>query len=139
MRQELYKEWRESNGKCLAISKERVRSHGNGAVLLHKKAVEQLIDPLLKISQRYLRNVHPLFHPWRIRPVADKWIYGALPRGTCRVATYQQFCLDATESSLHQEHVNDFHIPSRNITLDIWKRDNMEELLAAQQIWEQIQ
>ena len=139
IRMELYKEWTDSNGKCLAISKDRVRSHGNGAVLIHKKAVEQLIDPLLRISQKYLRNVHPLLHPWRIRPVADKWIYGALPKGTCKVATYQQFCLDAKDSSLHQEHVNNFHKPSRNTTLDIWKRDNMKELLEAQRIWDIIQ
>lgn len=58
-------------------------------------------------------NWHPLVHPWCIRPVTDKWLYGGLPPGSCRVATYPHFCLEAQESSLHQHHMQAFHRPSR--------------------------
>ena len=40
----------QSNGRCLAIPKEMVRSHGNGAVLLHKKAIKKLIDPFIALA-----------------------------------------------------------------------------------------
>ena len=106
--------------------------------MLHQEALNILTDPSLKITSRYKKNWHCLFHPWRIRPVADKWIYGALPKGTCQVATYPHFCLEAEDSALHKQHVGDFHKPSREMTLDIWKENNQEELLKAQEKWDNI-
>ena len=85
-----------------------------------------------------LSNWHPLVHPWRIRPVADKWIYGALPKGSCQVATYPHFCLEAEDSDLHSEHVELFHKPSREITLKIWKDDQRDILLNAQKAWDNV-
>ena len=73
---------------------------------------------------------------------SDQWQtngYMGTTKGNLQSCYYQQFCLDAKDSSLHQEHVNNFHKPSRNTTLDIWKRDNMKELLEAQRIWDIIQ
>ena len=138
VRENLAIKWRQSNGRCLAIPKEMVRSHGNGAVLLHKKAIKKLIDPFICISNKYKRNWHPLLHQWRIRPVADKWIYGALPTGSCQVATYPHFCLEARDSTLHSEHVKNFHKPSREITLKIWKEDQRLGLINAQHTWDAI-
>ena len=138
VRQQLAVKWQKSQGRCLAVSKETVRSHGNGAVLLNQRALNLLIDPLLWLSNSWKNNWHPLMHPWRIRPVADKWIYGALPPGSCQVATYPHFCLEAEDSALHLEHVNAYHKPSRDITLCIWKRDNRQKLLECQQSWDKI-
>ena len=138
VREHLAIKWHQSNGKCLAIPKEMVRSHGNGAVLIHKRAIEHLIDPLLYLTNKYKRNWHPLLHQWRIRPVADKWIYGELPTATCQVATYPHFCLEAKNSTLHKEHVNNFHKPSREITMKIWKDDQRLELIKAQHSWDAI-
>ena len=138
VRQQLAAKWQKSQGRCLAVGKEMVRSHGNGAVLLHQRALDLLADPLLYLSNSFKKNWHPLLHPWRIRPVADKYIYGALPPGSCQVATYPHFCLEAEDSSLHLEHVEDFHRPSRDITLRIWKRDDHQRLLDCQKYWDQI-
>ena len=138
VREELDKKWQESRGTCLAVSKKYVRSHGNGAVLLHKKAIEILIDPMIYLGSKWSKNWHPLIHPWKIRPVADKWIYGALPPETCQVSTYSNFCLDADDSTLHREHIDAYHKPSRQTTLNIWKRDKRHDLLSAQKIWDSI-
>lgn len=138
LRQHLADQWKSSKGRCLSVMKETVKGHGNGAVLLHKRALPFLIDPLLRFSQRHLHQWHPLLHPWRIRPVADKWLYGVLPPGTCRVATYPHFCLEASDSGLHQEHVAAFHQPSRETTLQIWHGDGREALVAAQHQWDNI-
>jgi hypothetical protein len=138
VRQQLANQWSKSRGHCLSVAKDDVRSHGNGAVLLHQRALPLLIDPLLRFSSRFLPQWHPLLHPWRIRPVADKWLYGALPPGSCRVATYPLFCLEAENSSLHQDHVQAFHRPSRDITLQIWQQDGRHELLRVQRQWDNI-
>ena len=138
VRKELAEQWYRSHGKCLAIKKEYVRSHGNGAVLLHKRALDLLLDPLLLLTNKLNKNLHLLLHPWRIRPVADKWIYGSLPPGSCQVATYPHFCLEAEDSSLHLEHVVAFHKPSREITMEIWNNDQHRGLIEAQKNWDDI-
>ena len=138
LRKQLAEKWRQSQGKCLAVRKEGTRSHGNGAILLNKRGLDYLIDPLARLSNRYIKNWHPLLHPWKIRPVADKWIYGALPPGSCQVATYPHFCLDAEDSALHFEHVEAFHRPSRTITLSIWRKDQRQDLIKAQRDWDLI-
>ncbi len=139
MRQELHHRWLSSGGRCLCWPKEEVRSHGNGAVLLHQRAIPQLVGPLERLCARRAGQWHPLSHPWQIRPVADKWLYGALPAGSCQVATYPHFCLEAADSSLHQQHVEAYHRPSREITLEIWRRGGRQDLLAAQERWDSIQ
>ena len=136
VREQLAITWRQGSG--LVVAKETIRCHGNGAVLLHRRALPLLIDPLLRFSSQYKKNWHPLLHPWRIRPVADKWLYGALPPGSCQVATYPHFCLEAQDSWLHQEHVEAFHKPSRDVTLNVWRRDQRAALLVAQQTWDRI-
>ena len=130
--------WFQSHGSCLSVSKETIRSHGNGAVLLNKEGIDRLIDRLLLVINRLKKNWHPFLYPWLIRPVADKWIYGSLPHGSCQVATYPHFCLEAEESSLHIKHVESYHKPSRRITLSIWERDKREEMLRSQLIWDSI-
>ena len=137
-REKLVSIWRSSNGRCLSVPKESVRSHGNGAVLLHKRALSYLIDPFLYFSRLCSSNLHLLLHPSRIRPVADKWIYGSLPPGTCQVATYPHFCLDAVDSNLHVDHVSSFHKPSRDTTINIWARDKRFNLIEAHQSWDNI-
>ena len=136
VRQELHQRWRSSGGRCLCWPKEDVRSHGNGAVLLHRRAIPQLVGPLEQLCAQRAAQWHPLSHPWQIRPVADKWLYAALPAGSCQVATYPHFCLEAADSSLHQEHVAAYHRPSREITLELWRRDGRHHLLAAQRQWD---
>jgi len=137
-RRELHHHWLASQGQCLSLPKEHVRSHGNGAVLVRQEAIPRLIHPLERRVSRRWAHWHPLIHPWWIRPVADKWLYGALPLGSCRVATYPHFCLEAEDSSLHSEHVDSYHLPSRRATLETWHLDNRKALLAAQQHWDTI-
>ncbi|MCH9714099.1 MAG: hypothetical protein K0U63_06075 [Cyanobacteria bacterium] len=122
VRRELHQRWLSSGGRCLCWPKQEVRSHGNGAVLLQQRAIPQLMGPLERLCARGAAQWHPLSHPWQIRPVADKWLYGALPAGSCQVATYPHFCLEAADSSLHQQHVAAYHRPSRAITLELWRR-----------------
>ena len=138
VREELARKWHQSQGKCLAVKKETVKSHGNGAVLLHKQALSLLLDPLISFTNKFKKNWHILVHPWCIRPVADKWIYGSLPPNSCQVATYPHFCLEARDSSLHMDHVETFHKPSRKVTMNIWKHDNHLKLIESQEIWDKI-
>lgn len=137
-REELHQRWHSSGGRCLAVPKEQVRSHGNGAVLLHQRAIPRLVGPLDRLCAQRAALWHPLSHPWQIRPVADKWLYGALPTGSCQVATYPHFCLEAADSNLHLQHVEAYHRPSRKLTLELWQRDGRHLLLAAQQQWDKI-
>ena len=122
----------------MAVAKETVQSHGNGAVLLNQNAIELLSDKLMNIVNKYKNNWHLMTYPWKIRPVADKWIYGSLPQGSCQVSTYPHFCLEAEESTLHDDHVDKYHKPSREVTLDIWKEDGKQELISAQKHWDSI-
>jgi hypothetical protein len=139
VRQQLHERWRNSGGRCLCWPKEEVRSHGNGAVLVHQRAISQLVGPLEHLCAQRAAHWHPLSHPWQIRPVADKWLYGALPTGSCQVATYPHFCLEAADSSLHPQHVAAYHQPSREITLKLWQQESRHQLLEAQQQWDNIQ
>ena len=137
-KKELFRIWKESKGECLAINKKKVRSHGNGAILIRQTAIKYLTDPFLKISRCLTKDKLLLVHPWKIRAVADKWLYGSLPEESCQVATYPHFCLDAENSSVHKDHVNEFHKPSREITIGIWKNDNRKDLIKSQEKWDAI-
>ena len=138
IRNDLVNHWLGSDQKCLAVKKEDVKSHGNGAVLLNEKAIDLLVDPLVRLSEYLRSNLHPIVHPWKVRPVADKWLYGALPKKSCQVATFPHFCLEADDSTLHDEHVTAFHKPSRDITINIWERERLNGLLEAQKKWDMI-
>ncbi len=137
-RQELHRHWQASGGRCLSRAKHQVRSHGNGAVLLHRQALARLIPGLARLAARWRPRWHPLVHPWAIRPVADKWLYGSLPPGSCQVLTYPLFCLEAAESSLHSDHVQAYHQPSRAATLELWQADGQQGLLGALARWDAI-
>ena len=134
-RKHLYHEWIVSNKRNWLTSKHLVRSHGNGAILINKIALKKLIPWLSKYSAKTFPNVHPLIHPWKIRPVADKWIFGSLPKNSCYVANYPFFCLDGENSSLHSDHVNKYHIPSKQATVDIWSAEGNILLLNAFKKW----
>jgi hypothetical protein len=130
-RQRLFNLWHQSSGQCLAVNKSSVCSHGNGAVLLHQRALPFLVDSLLALTSSINNYFHPFFYPWRIRPVADKWLYASLPPNSCFVATYPHFCLTAEDSDLHPDHVHSYHRPSRDITLDLWRLDQRHKLIEA--------
>ena len=55
VRSQLAQKWEQTKGKCLAVRKEKIRSHGNGAVLVNQHAVDLLIDPLLWLCSHYKR------------------------------------------------------------------------------------
>jgi len=135
IRSHLHGLWAKNQGRTLVVPKQTVRSHGNGAVLLHQRALPQLSRKLGRWLNRYFRHHHLLGHPRNIRPVADKWLYGCLPAESSWVATYPLFCLEAEDSNLHTEHVQAFHQPSRAITLQIWEQDQQAKLLAADKRW----
>ncbi|WP_136975565.1 hypothetical protein [Synechococcus sp. GEYO] len=134
-RYKLYNQWHISKGKSIVISKKNIRSHGNGAVLLNQKALPFLRRKVGRWLETHLPNHHFLTHPYSIRPVADKWLYGSLPAESSWVCTYPLFCLDANDSNLHHQHVKDFHIPSRDLTLKLWKDEKANRLLEAFKIW----
>lgn len=136
VRRELHGLWRASEGRRLWVPKSSVRSHGNGAVLLHRRAMAWLSADVEGASTA--PGVHHLRHPWAIRPVADKWLYGCLPAAGVLVATPSLFCLDAADSDIHADHVARFHAESRRVTLELWAADGREDLLAAQRTWDEI-
>ena len=138
VRLQLFRQWSSSHGNCLAVPKANVRSHGNGAILLHANAIKMLTDPLLTFFNRLSSDFYPMLHPWRIRPVADKWLYGSLPADSCQVATFPLFCLDAYDSSIHTHHVHGFHQPSRDTTINIWREASCSQLLESLSVWDNI-
>ena len=80
IREKLAQDWEMSQGRCIAVNKESVHSHGNAAILLNKKSLEILIDPLQYFANYISKNWHPMLHPWRIRPVADNGCTAHFPR-----------------------------------------------------------
>ncbi len=137
-RVELYKMWINSGHREWLVPKKLIRSNGNGAILLKDAAYKRLISSISRIAEKLASNFHPIAHPWAIRPVADKWLFGLLPKDSCYVSSYPLFCLDAKDSSLHPEHVNSFHLPSKEITLKIWEEDARKELIDAQNYWDRL-
>ena len=135
VRQTLYERWKISDGRELVVTKEEVRSHGNGAVLLHQEAVPLLSRRIGRWIEHFFPKQHLLGHPRNVRPVADKWLYASLPPGSCWVSTFPLFCLEAETSSLHQEHVTSFHQASRGMTLKLWREGGHQALLDAYQLW----
>jgi hypothetical protein len=137
-RVQLHQLWEKSSGNVLLAPKTGVRSHGNGAVLLHARALKYLTNSLRKKVMKRFPGLHPLTYPYNVRPVADKWIYASVPFGSVYVVTYPIFCLEARDSDLHSEHVEAFHKPSREITLKLWQKDNATELINAFRNWESV-
>ena len=138
VRIELHGLWEKSEGRTLLVPKENIRSHGNGAVLLHRRAFQYLVNPYRNLMKRF-HHTHILLHPWAIRPVADKWIYASVPQKSVYVVTYPLFCLEAKHSELHQDHVGSFHQLSRSVTLEIWESDRAGSLIEAYHLWEKIE
>lgn len=128
---QLFNFWQNSGGKILLIPKTEVRSHGNGALLVHKNAIRLLYSRINNIFSGIFKNIHLLSHPRNVRPVADKWIYSALPRGSCYVATFPIFCLESETSSINQAHINTYHRASRKVTLDLWQQAKSDDLIIA--------
>jgi GR25 family glycosyltransferase involved in LPS biosynthesis len=137
-REALRKKWDQNDPESWLVPKEETRSHGNGAVLVNKNAFEFLSGKFRAIINTIIPKLHLLTYPRNIRPVADKWIYASVPQGSVYVLTYPLFCLEARDSELHHDHVENFHRPSREITLQIWKADGYTSLLDAYKKWEQI-
>ena len=136
-RSKLNEIWVASEGRQLIWPRQAMASGGNGAVLVHRRAVERLTGGLQKLLRQLTRSDHLIVHPWGVRPVADKWIYGSVPANSVYLCTFPLFCLDAGRSSIHQDHVNAYHAPSKAITLEIWKQHGMHNLLNAQEQWDQ--
>ena len=135
VRLQLHHIWKGSKGCNLAVPKTEVRSHGNGAVLLNHRAIPFLERHLGKWIKYISTDLHILSHPRGVRPVADKWLYACLPASTSWVCTYPLFCLEAIDSDLHSEHVKNFHLPSRNTTLDLWREDEAVNLIESFSKW----
>ena len=130
--------WNSSGGNELICQRRLVRSGGTGAVLLHRRAFPWLLNTLHRFLWYLDWPLHLLVHPYGVRPVSDKWLYGSLPSASVWVTTYPLFCLDASDSAIHPEHVDLYQVPSRGFTLKIWFEDNHNALLAAQAYWDGI-
>jgi len=137
-RLDLFQYWENSQQKKWLIPKRNIKSHGNGAVLINKHAMPYLINYFERLISKSLPRFHPLFYPIGTRAVADKWLYASLPENSCEVLTYPIFCLDAKDSSLHSEHVVNYHIPSKEVTLKIWEKDERMQLIEAQRNWDNL-
>ena len=137
-RRALFQVWIESGQRQLLAPKAKVRSHGNGAILLNQKALALLRRRVGCWIENFFTNTHILGHPRQIRPVADKWLYASLPIEKCWVITFPLFILEAETSSLHKDHVNSFHLASRKITLDIWGSNKYYHLIEADKRWRSI-
>jgi len=137
-RLDLFQEWLISGKQKLLMPKSQVRSHGNGAILLNKKAIPLLRRRIGRWIETFLPSTHLLGHPRQVRPVADKWLYASLPVEKCWVLTFPLFILEAETSSLHQSHVSSFHNASRKITQVIWHAYKYKELIQADKKWKSI-
>lgn len=129
VRNELFNKWLSSGKINLVSNKLLVKTHGNGAILLNKKAVPHLSRCIGGFLQKIFNNIHILEIPRSIRPVADKWIYASLPAESCFVLNFPIFCLDAETSSLHNSHVKSFHNASKQATLKIWNQNSYDYLV----------
>lgn len=135
----LHEHWLKSGKQTLAIPKKNIRSHGNGAILIHQRALPLLQRRIGRLLHRLHSQLHLLSHPRNVRPVADKWLYASLPTNSCWVLTYPLFCLDASGSNLHNSHIQKFHQPSQNNTLNIWHQDKSTDLIRCFERWSKIQ
>lgn len=135
---QLLEEWQQSKGHCRVVPRHGIRSGGTGAVLLHRRALPSLTSLLQRFNWRCGWPVHLLFHPHGVRPVADKWLYGSVKAASVWVTTYPLFCLDASDSAIHPEHLELYQIPSRAFTLQIWREDGRRDLIEAQRCWDRL-
>ncbi len=138
-RRELYEYWKEDKRRNLVLPKSKVRSHGNGALLLHRDATRLLARKIGRWIEYIFPSFHILGHPRNVRPVADKWLYASLPKNSCWVSTFPIFCLEAQSSSLHKSHVKTFHNASKLMTLEIWKEGGHSQLIKAFHEWNEIE
>lgn len=132
VRRRLFEGWR-SHGDAV-VPKARIRSHGNGAVLLHRRAIEHLRGHLPDEAE----TASPIRHPWGVRPVADKWLYAMLPRESVFAAAVPILTLDARDSELHPDHVDRFHRGSREMVESIWREAGWAELAASLAAWDAV-
>lgn len=133
VRRELFTRWRESGQ--LVAPKSQFRSHGNGAVLLHRCAIPSLEAHLPEGPDRLEQ---PIRHPWAVRPVADKWLYSMLPRDAVFMANVPIFTQDAVDSELHSDHVERFQRGSRREVEAIWREAGWSELAKALAAWDSV-
>jgi hypothetical protein len=136
-RKTLFDQWVTSERTCLTVPKTTVRSHGNGAVLLHRRALSHFESFGLD-SVGVAQGPHHLRHPWAVRPVADKWLYACLPEASVLVLSVPLFCLDATDSEVHRGHVERFHRSSREVTCALWEEAGLTGLLEALSEWDRV-
>jgi hypothetical protein len=128
--------WRSPTARSPVAPRQSVRTGGTGAVLLHRRALPMLVNRVQRWLWQRRWPLHLLVHPHGVRPVADKWLYGSLPAQAVWVGTYPLFCLDASDSAIHPEHLEAYQAPSRAFTLDTWAQDQRLALLEAQRQWD---
>lgn len=136
-RKNLHAQWLSSGKKVHTVPKTTIRSHGNGAVLLHRRALP-FLDPHTGAFEPD-STTHLMRYPWAVRPVADKWLYACLPAPTVHVAACPLISLDAAESDIHADHVASYHQASRDVTVNLWRQEGLDALIEAQQAWDRIQ
>jgi hypothetical protein len=130
-RRRLFERWRDDRRPV--AEKRHVRSHGNGAVLIHRRAIERLRPHLPADPDAAPKSLR---HPCLVRPVADKWLYAMLPADTVFVAAVPILTLDAADSELHPGHVDRFHRGSREMVESIWREGGWIELAEALAAWD---
>lgn len=135
-RRHLHQIWLNSKGRQLIWPRTSMASGGAGAVLVHRRAVNQFVGAAQRLINWLARPHQLLLRPAGVRAVADKWLYGSVPEASVYLLTFPLFCLDAKNSSIHEEHVLAYHEPSKALTLDLWQRHGHQILLQAQQHWD---
>jgi len=138
VRSRLYEYWASSERQALTVRKSEIRSHGNGAVLLNHTAIKFLSKRFSQNCHSRYYHSHIIYHPWSIRPVADKVLYGYLPKRCSSVLTFPLFCLDSQDSDIHSLHVSQYHTGSRENTQKLWEKEGLISFVNAQKYWDKL-
>ena len=107
------KQYEKNNDNVIQIIKHEKNYYGCGCYLITKDAAIKLINMITKINNKYdLTNIKNL--------IIDSFIYENLNSYTIPLFT----TVTHFKSNIHQDHIQKIHIPSKNIIMNMWLKEN---------------